>query len=393
MSSSVQQSAARPSLRARSTRFIPVVIVAQLVVVAVLLFLATRSWWGVMVAALILLLVILLSVPVNGRALWATVRARRRYGARRKAVVRTPDLPAGLIPLGQWLPHLQIIQTRSAAGGEIGVVADGTSWSALLELTSDDILIVDRGAELNLESLGQLTQQDDVVFAGIQVSTLTVPAPTRAMLTPDSPVMASYPEILGAAVTPPAVRRTWIALRLDPRLCLEAVHRRGNGLDGVLATLRFGLHRSQAVLKRQGVSTRALDPLAISEVLALTSGASPSHEGERSHEAWRQWTCDSLVHETRAIPSFGADPTANYQALLDATASCPAMMVLTSFTLTPGRPPAGAVRQVCHDGDQAAAADEELVAALAGRLSFGPLGGVQVPGMLATVPLGRQVHP
>ncbi len=393
MSAAVQPSVARQPLRARSTRYIPVALLGQLVLMAVLVMIASRSWWGAAGAALVVLLAILFLVPVNGRALWATLRARYRFAARRRSFAEEPDLPAELVPLGQWLPQLQITQTRSAAGGDIGVVADGTSWTALLELTSDDILIVDRGAELNLESLAQLTQQDDVTFAGIQVVTLTVPAPTRAMLTADSPAMSSYPEIIGAAGTPPAVRRTWIALRLDPTQCLEAVHRRGNGLAGVLATLRFGLHRAEATLKRQGVATRALDSLAISEVLALTSGASPLHEGERSRETWRQWSCDSLVHETRTISSFGDRPTVNYQALLDSAASCPAMMVLTSFTLFPGRPPAGAVRHVCHDEEHASAADEELVAELAGRLSFGPLGGMQVPGMLATVPLGRQGNP
>ncbi|MDO5735000.1 MAG: type VII secretion protein EccE [Propionibacteriaceae bacterium] len=397
MSSAAQQNTAQPTIarrpmRARSTRHIPTVLVWQIVAVTVLMLLATRSWWGLGGAAVVLLLAILLSVPVNGRSLWATLRVHRRFIARRQHRVEAPDLPSELVPLGQWLPRLQVTQTKSAAGGEIGVVADGNSWAALLELTSDDVLIVDHGAELNLESLGDLIQQDDVVFAGIQVVTLTVPAPTQAMLTPDSPAMVSYLEIVGADATPPAVRRTWITLRLDPKLCLEAVDRRGSGLAGVLATLRFGLHRAQATLKRQGVATRALDPIAIAEVLSLASGAAPQHEGERTRETWRQWSCDSLVHETRTISSFGSDPTANYQALLDAAAQCPAMMVLTSFTLSPGQSARGAVRHVCHNEEQAAAADEELIPELSGRLSFGPLGGVQVPGMLATVPLGRQVE-
>lgn len=392
MSAAAQPSTARLPMRARTTRHIPAVLAWQLVVVAALLLLATGTWWGLGGASVVLLAAILLSVPVNGRSLWATLRVRRQFTTRRRDLVESPDLPAELVPLGQWLPRLQVSQTTSAAGGDIGVVADGTSWAALLELASDDALIVEHGAELNLESLGELIQQDDVLFAGVQVVTLTIPAPTAAMLTPDSPAMASYLEILGGEATPPAVRRTWIALRLDPKLCLEAVGRRGSELAGVLATLRFGLHRAEASLKRKGVATRALDPLAIAEVLALASGASPHHvEDPRTAETWRQWSCDSLVHETRTISSFGPDPTANYQALLDAVAHSPAMMVLTSFTLSPGQPPRGAVRHVSHGEQQAAAADEELISELTGRLAFGPLGGVQVPGMLATVPLGRQV--
>ncbi|RMB61258.1 type VII secretion protein EccE [Tessaracoccus antarcticus] len=393
MPAATQLNTARLPMRARSTRHIPKVLAWQVAMVVMLLFVATRTWWGVAAAAAVLLVAILLTVPVNGRSLWATMRVRGRFMARRRRLVESPDLPSELVPLGQWLPQLQVTQTRSAAGGEIGVVADGSSWAALLELTSDDVLIVDHGAELNLETLGELIQQDDILFAGIQVVTLTVPAPTAAMLTPDSPALSSYLEIVGGEPTPPAVRRTWIALRLDPQLCLEAVNRRGSGLAGVLATLRFGLHRAQATLKRQGVATRALDPLSIAEVLALASGATPQHaEGSRSAETWRQWSCDGLVHETRTISSYGSDPTANYQALLDSAAQCPAMMVLTSFTISPGQRARGAVRHVCHSEEQAAASDEELIPELAGRLSFGPLGGVQVPGMLATVPLGRQVE-
>ena len=394
MPAAAQPTLARLPMRARSTRHLPLVLAWQVVVVVVLSLVALRTVWGVVAAGLVLLAAILLTVPVNGRSLFSTMRVRRRFTTRRRGHPGTPEESVDLASLRHWLPQLHVSQTRSAAGGEIGVVADGASWTALLEFTSDDLLISDHGAKLNLESLGELVRHDDVLFAGIQLVTLTVPAPTTAMLIPGSPAAASYLEIVGVDATPPAVRRTWIALRLDPRLCLEAVNRRGSGLAGVLATLRFGLHRAQATLKRQGVATRALDPLSIGEVLRLASGSAPAqHDGQgQTEERWRQLISDSLVHETRGVSSFGSDPTASYQALLDAAAQCPAMMVLTSFTISPGHPPRGAVRHVCHDEEQAAASDEELVGDLAGVLSFGPLGGVQVPGLLATVPLGRQVE-
>ncbi|MCC2594065.1 type VII secretion protein EccE [Tessaracoccus sp. OS52] len=383
--------AALPS-RARSTRYLPMALFWQVVVVVALLLAAQRTVVGFVLAGAVVLLAMLATLPVNGRSLFSTLRVRAAYGARRRQEVAEPDQPAPLVPLGQWLPQLQVTQTKNVYGGEIGVVADGTSWTGLLELTSDDALVVDRGSELDLELLGTLTRQDDVVFAGIQVVTMTVPAPTLAMLTPGSPAQQSYLEIVGEDVTPPAVRRTWVALRLDPRLCLEAVARRGSGQVGVFATLRFGLHRAQAQLKRQGVSAQALDPSAIAEVLGLTSGAGDELPGERTRETWQQLTCDGLVHETRTIRSFGPNPTANYQALLDSLAQSPAMMVFTSFTVSPGQPPAGAIRHVTHNEEQAAAADEELVAEMGSRFSFGPLGGTQVPGLLATIPLGRQVE-
>lgn len=391
MARTAQLSNARLPLRARSTRYLPMALFWQVVIVVAALLAVQMTLTGIILAGTVLLVAMILTLPVNGRSLFSTMRVRARYDARRRQKVDEPDLPAPLVPLGQWLPHLQVTETKNVHGGEIGVVADGRSWTGLLELTSDDALLADRGSELDLDLLGALTRQDDVVFAGIQVVTLTVPAPTQAMLTPGSPALQSYLEIVGAGATPPAVRRTWVALRLDPRLCLEAVARRGNGSVGVFATLRFGLHRAQALLKRQGVNTQALDPQAIAEVLGLTSGIGGDTGEERTSESWRQWACDGLVHETRTIRSFGDDPTGNYQALLQSVAQSPAMMVFTSFTISPGEPAAGAVRHVTHNEEQAAAADEELVAEMGGRFRFGPLGGTQVPGLLATIPLGRQV--
>ncbi|NHB84763.1 type VII secretion protein EccE [Tessaracoccus sp. HDW20] len=133
------------------------------------------------------------------------------------------------------------------------------------------------------------------------------------MLPPNSPALDAYREIAGRA-TPPAVRRTWIALRLDPRLCLEAVDRRGSGQVGVFATLRFGLHRAQATLKRHGMPTEPLDPLGIADVLALATGASDQPSEERSSEAWEHWTCDTLVHQTRGISGFDDAPAPTTRA-------------------------------------------------------------------------------
>lgn len=391
MARTAQLSNAQLPLRARSTRYLPMALFWQVVVVVAALLASRMTWMHIVAAGAVLFIAMILTLPVNGRSLFSTLRVGARFSKRRRDLVEEPDLPAPLVPLGQWVPHLQVTETKNVYGGEIGVVADGTSWTGLLELTSDDALLADRGSELDLELLGALTRQDDVVFAGIQVVTLTVPAPTTAMLTPGSPAAQSYLEVVGAGNTPPAVRRTWVALRLDPRLCLEAVARRGSGSVGVFATLRFGLHRAQALLKRQGINTSTLDPQSIAEVLGLASGVGSEVGPERTRETWRQWNCDGLVHETRTIRSFGDEPTANYQALLESVAQSPAMMVFTSFTVSPGEPAAGAVRHVTHNEEQAAAADEELVAEMGSRFRFGPLGGTQVPGLLATIPLGRQV--
>ncbi len=379
-------------VRARSTRYLPVVLAWQVAIVAAALLVTVMQVWALILAGLVVLGMLLLSVPVNGRTLLSTLAIRSRFNRRRREFVADPATIDALLPLAQWAPRLAITQTKSVRGGEIGVVADDDAWVGILSLASDDALIVDRGAGIDLSTLGELTRQDDVVFAAIQVLTMTVPGPTEAMLAPGSLATGSYLELTGAEEpTPPAVRRTWLALRLDPRLCMEAVDRRGSGQAGVMATLRFGLHRAQAQLKRQGVAAHPLDAAGVADVLALTTSAWTGQDDEVSSESWEQWRSGSLVHETRGIRSFGKEPGQNYQKLLDSLSQAPSMMVLTSFTVSPGEPPRGAVRQIMPTQELADAADEELIGEAGDIVSFGPLGGVQIPGLLATIPLGRRV--
>ena len=376
--------------RARSTRFMPVVLAWQIALVVAALLVTFMKIWAFIAAGVIILIMLLLTVPVNGQTLLSTIGLRSAFNRRRRIPGPAAELPEKLAPLGAWLPRLQVTHTRSVRGGEIGVVADGESWVGILELISDDQLMSDRGVSINLDSLASLTRQDDVVFAGVQILTMTVPGPSEAMLTPGSVALQAYLETTGGQPTPPAVRHTWLAIRLDPRLCLEAVDRRGSGHAGVMATLRFGLHRAQAALKRQGVQVRVLDPGKIADVLALTTAA--DSDDTEQNEAWKQWRSGSLVHETRAIRSFGGHPAQSYQALLDSLAQAPSMLVFTSFTVSPGEPPRGAVRQVMPTQEAADMADEELINEMGGTVRFGPLGGSQIPGLLATIPLGRQVH-
>lgn len=378
-------------LRARSTRYMPLVVFWQVLLAVALACFALQRVWSVVLGAVLLLIGLLLSVPVNGRTLPKTLAHRREYRRRAREFVKYPDQPTDLVPLGQWLPNLEVAKIKDAHDGEIGVVADGKSWTCILELQSDLQLFSDRGNLLNLDELAQLTRQDDVTFAGIQVVNLTVGAPTRSMLPEGSPAVAAYHEIVDGALPPPAVRRTWLALRLDPRLCLEAVGRRGMGQLGVYATLRFGLHRAQAMLKRRGVNTETLSPQEIVEVLAQTTGVSPDPGTQRSHENWDYWLCDSLVHESRPVKSFGRNTSDGYQRLLDAVCAAPVMMAITSYTVSPGEPARGAIRLVSNDMEQASRGDEAVQTLLPAWVRLGPRGGSQVPGMLATVPLGRQV--
>lgn len=383
MERTATQDRRRPVLLPLSGPFVVVETAALAVVLAVL----SRQVVWMVVAGVVLLAVLALVLPFGGRSLWRRLLLRIGFARRRPSRVRSGDVPADLVPLAEWIPGLSVSQTLTGRGEEVGVITDGRGWTAVLAITSDDNLIADKGEQLNLTAMEGLTTQDDVVFAGVQIVTYTVPAPTTVLLGGDTQAAQAYRQI--TRTPPPTVRRTWLCVRLDPRLCLQAVERRGLGKDGIYATLRFGLHRVQSVLKRQGIETRALDPLGIYEVLALTAGSGPDHGEERSSEQWRHWTCDGLHHSGHLVDRWGSSPSAGYGQLLEAVAAAPVLFAVTSYTFAPGQPASGGVRLVTPNAELAGPAEEHVQAQLARAVRMAPPGGTQIPTVLATVPLGR----
>lgn len=362
---------------------------ALLAAVLVALIGGTRAY---LIAGGIVVLTLLLGVPIKGRSLLDWAQVGLTFLRRRRRQIDNPaDMPVDLVPLAQWVPGLSVNQTRSAQGNEVGVVTDGRSWTGVLALSSDDVLVADSGHKIDLDALSGLTRQDDIVFAGLQMVTYTVPAPVTPLLPQGSPAGLAYAEVAGADA-PPAVRMTWLCVRLDPRLCLEAVARRGASTDGIYATLRFGMHRVQAALKRQGIVTRALTPLEIYDVLSLTSGSTPDHDEERSSEGWRTWNCDGLAHSGRHVRSWGSNRSIGYQSLLQVLNTAPVLFAVTSFTLDAASRATGAVRLVAPTAEMAVAAGAHVAAALPRSVRLSYAGGAQVPTVLATVPLGRQAR-
>lgn len=359
---------------------------ALLVPVVIALVGQTLTW--LVVAGAVALVIIAVGIPWKGRSLIGAVVHRVRFRQRRANRADHPDLPVDLVPLAQWVPGLQVNQTRSASGADVGVVTDGESWTAILSLNSDDLLMADAGEKIDLEALSGLTRQDDIVFAGLQLVTYTVPAPVTALLRPGSLAAQAYLEI--AETPPPAVRRTWLCVRLDPRLCLEAVARRGASNDGIHGTLRFGLHRVQAALKRQGLSTRVLTPMEIYEVLSFTTGSTPDHGTERSSESWTTWECDGLVHLGAKVKG-GGNASMAYQSLISALDRAPVLFAVTSYTIDDRNQPSGAVRLVAPNHEMADRAHAHLKQSLPKQVTLSGRGGLQVPTVIGTVPLGRAV--
>ncbi len=360
------------------------VVIEIAVLVVVLLVLGRLYVW----AAVVAVVVVGLSVPVKGHPAVGWLRRWVGYARRSPSTNIPAEVPADLVPLAEWMPGLTVTQTSLGRGGELGLIADGKAWTAVLALASDDELLADKGEAIDLDALSGLTRQDDIVFAGVQVVTYTVPAPTTVLLGESSKAAAAYREIISGN-PPPTMRRTWLCLRLDPSLCLEAVARRGANNDGVFATLRFGLHRVQTVLKRQGIVTRALAPIELYEVLSLVAGSGPEGGEQRSAEAWSTWTCDGLVHTGRMVRRWGSNASIGYQELQDAIADAPVLFAVTSYTFTPHTRSTGGLRLVTVDAAGAKAAMDHTATRLGAGVRLDSPNGSQVPTMLATVPLGR----
>ncbi|GAB3705803.1 type VII secretion protein EccE [Mariniluteicoccus flavus] len=369
----------------------PSLVAIEIALLVAVVFLLARNTLGIMAGGILMIVVLVLVVPVfGGRSLVGWARLRWAYGRRQGDGVRGRRVPPDLVPVATWASGLKVVGARTARGEEIGVVSEGDGWVAVLGVLADDDLLADSGAEIDLGSLEGLTVSDDIVFAGIQVVTYTVPAPAVLMLGEGSAAAAAYRET--APVVPPAVRRTWICVRLEPTRCLSAVTRRGEGIPGIHATLRFGLHRVQSVLKRVGVDTQMLTAAQVQEVLGLTSGAGlEPGSGSRSVERWGRWECDGLVHAGQVVKRWGNNPSQTYQRLNDALASAPVLFGVTAYTLEPGREASGGVRVVAPTGQAADAAVAHLARQAGRAVPLALAGGTQVPAMLATVPLGRGV--
>ncbi|GAB3625027.1 type VII secretion protein EccE [Mariniluteicoccus endophyticus] len=381
--------AARTLQRPWLLRNAPSLVAIEIAVLVAVVFLLARNTLGILVGGSLLIAILVLVLPFfGGRSLVGWLRLRWMYGRRSANKEGARRVAAELGPVAAWTDGLRVIAGRTGRGEEIGIVSEGDGWVAVLGVQADDDLLADSGAEIDLGLLDGLTVSDDILFAGVQVVTYTVPAPNDLLLGGSSAAAAAYRET--APVVPPAVRRTWICVRLEPTRCLNAVTRRGEGIAGIHATLKFGLHRVQSVLKRAGVDTNMLNADQVVDVLELTAGTtSAASRGVRSVERWTRWECDGMVHAGQLVRRWGTNPSRTFQHINDALASAPVLFGVTAYTLEPGRSPHGGVRVVAPNDEGASRAVDHLARTLGKDVSLALAGGTQVPTMLATVPLGR----
>ncbi|WP_346776734.1 type VII secretion protein EccE [Streptomyces sp. HNM0574] len=335
----------------------------------------------------------------------------KRSLRRRKREAKHP-VPAGtdpsMAPVVECDPAVQTSTYVTREDRAVGMVGDGTFLTALIAVEGKDAPLrpgrpgrVER--PLPLDVLHEALETDDIRLESVQIVQHTQPAPAPHL--PEQSVVARSYGSLQEASGIPSLRMTWVAVKLTPELTPEAVEARGGGLGGAQRSLVRAADQLASRLEGAGFSATVLNEAEVIQALATSSCLNPRASQStssdrrpaqrRTEESVRGWRCDDRWHSTYWIsrwPQVG--PNAVSAAHLASILT--SLRVFTSvFSLTIGRGDgrsaqiAGHVRIVTRGENDLATARRELQRT-AGRAKTGlvPLDREQVPGVLATLPLG-----
>ncbi|MCX5268056.1 type VII secretion protein EccE [Streptomyces sp. NBC_00199] len=352
-------------------------------------------------------LVVLAFARRRGRSLPEWLATARALKARRRRADRL-GIPAGTEPgFGPAVECDPGLRTYTYGGRDrrpVGLVGDGTFVTAVLQVQADaTALRAERDRQpLPLALVADALEVDGIVLESAQIVLHTQPAP--ALHLPRQSVAVANYAPLQEQTGAPAVRITWIALKLDPELCPEAVAVRGGGLTGAQKCVVRAADHLASRLTGAGFRATVLDEEELTAAVATSACANPLVTAEagrtgqlerRTEETGRSWRCDNRRHTTywlRRWPALGgAGPSLpQFVALVTAV---PALA--TTFSVTLAR---GDRQEISLSGHirVTGRSDEELVAARravqgAARHTGAGLARLdreQVPGMLATLPLG-----
>ncbi|RLU96596.1 type VII secretion protein EccE [Streptomyces griseocarneus] len=361
-------------------------------------------------AVVIAAVLVLLALVRRGRrpiADWlATAVLLRRRGKR--AEPAPPGTDPGLAPLLEWEPGLRTSSFTDREHREVGLVGDGTFLTAVLRVDAVDAPLRPLRVEkaLPLALLRDAMDVDGIRLESVQVVQSTLPAPAPH-LSSEALAARNYAPLQAMAGTP-AVRLTWVALKLDPELCREAVGARGGGVEGARRCLLRAADQLASRLQGAGFRAELLSEDGLAAAVSTAANVNPTASAQagrsgtptrRTAESSRAWRCDDRWHSTYWIGRWpqlgpGATPLPQLAALLT---SIPALSTTLSLTLGRGRTPAGRhapsmaahIRVTGRSADELGATRRELERAARGvKAGLVRLDNEQVPGVLATLPLG-----
>ncbi|MFH8570676.1 type VII secretion protein EccE [Streptomyces sp. NPDC017993] len=335
-----------------------------------------------------------------------TVRAMKRRGKNSSAAVAaTQGVDPAFAPIVECEPALRTFEYTDSEQRAIGFVGDGTFLTAIVQVDAkDEPLRPQRGSHmLPLDVLHTALDVEDIHLESVQFVQYTQPAPAPHL--PEQAVAARSYAPLQAQAQTPALQLTWIALKLDPELCAEAIEARGGGMEGAKRSLLRAADQLVSRLTVHGVRARVLAEREVVAALGTAVCVSPraangamgrdGRAARRTQETTRAWRCDDRWHSTYWIGRWpqlgqGGAPLAAVTQLLTSTRAMASTFALTA-SHGGGRAPAisGYVRLSTRSENELSAAQSELERR-SGSVKVGlvRLDREQMPGILATLPLG-----
>lgn len=389
-----------PAYATSKVPVLPALVAVELGVAAVVVGLGHGVVATVVGIAVMVVVCAVVLIPWRGRPLVFTLRDQWAYRSRSRRAAATderpapPGVPQVLGVLRGWLPELEVVPAQDRKGEQTALVADGSAWTAVLALESDDDVLAAGVPRLAVDDLFRLLAVDDIVLESVQVAVLTVPAPTAVAMAPDSPALGSY-----AMHRVPAVRRTVLSLRLDPQRCAPAIAARGGRRVGVNRALRRCVEAAAELVGGPDHAWRWLDVDAAEEALGLFGGTGPTGRGDepvRTTERWTSLQSVEQVHQSAIVTRLPDDVGAGIDVLLDAMARAPVLAGVLSVAVRvepPDRRVVDVVVRVSGEEERQATAGIEFLgrAVSAGGLRLRRLDGTQAAGAVATIPLGGLV--
>ncbi|GFH35389.1 type VII secretion protein EccE [Streptomyces pacificus] len=382
-------------------------VLVELALALVLAGVMAGGLWLVPVCSVAAALLLLAVLRRRGQALpdWLStalgLRARRRAAGPAGA-----DADPSLAPLAEAAPGVRPFTYVDRDRRTVGMLGDGSFLTAVVrvEASGSGLRPAFGARALPMALLGGALRVDDITVESVQLvqQVRSAPAPHLPQRSVARLSYGPLQERTGA----PALRMTWVAVRLDPELCREAVEARGGGVEGAQRCLVRVADHLASRLTGAGFRSLVLDQEELNSAIATAVCASPRAAARagrpgaavqrRTAETSRVWRCDDRWHTTYAVGrwpelGYGAQPL---PALVSALTSAPAYATTFSLGLRRGTRQ-GALVMSGHLRITGAS-DTELVgvrreleqAARSAGVGLLRLDREQLPGALATIPLG-----
>jgi len=251
----------------------------------------------------------------EGRALRSRWRRRRRTAAR----------GSGLGVLGPGLAVREVVDR----GTRIGVGQDEDGWFAVLALGPGSGVWGEGSGGIRLDRLAGVLTDAAVPVSSVSVVSQCVPAP-NSVLDRQSRAAQSYRQLLHNDLVL-ADQAVWVTVRLSAADATDAAASRGGGLDGVDRAIAAALGRVGKTLAAADLLPRVLDPGALTDALATSSGLAGGGSPPGAEE-WTAWYAGGIGNVGFWLTRW---PTGPVTELFAALTRVPAALVAIAVTLYP----------------------------------------------------------